>query len=64
MRKVIFKDIDDKTKKLMLCQTQEGVYLFGYYSLQDTSANWDYFFSTIKDANEYCEEEYNRLTSC
>jgi hypothetical protein len=59
MRKVAFKDIDDKTKKLMLCQTKEGVYLFGYYSLQDNSANWECFFSTIEDANECCEEEYN-----
>ncbi len=59
MRKVIYKDVDDKTKKLMLCKAKEGVYLFGYYSLEDSSANWDHFFSTIEDANECCFEEYN-----
>jgi len=59
MRKVTYKDIDDKTKKLMLCQTKAGVYLFGYYCLQDTCANWDHFFSTIEEANECCLEEYN-----
>jgi len=59
MRKVAYKNIDGKTKKLMLCPAKEGVYLFGYYSLQDTSADWDHFFSTIEDANECCLEEYN-----
>lgn len=59
VRKVIYKDIGDKTKKLMLCQTKVGIHLFGYYCLQDTSANWDHFFSTIEDANECCLEEYN-----
>jgi len=60
MRKLIYKDLEDgKTKKLMLCKEKGGVYLFGYYCLQDTSANWDHFFSTIEDANECCLEEYN-----
>lgn len=58
MRKVVFKDIDGKTKKLMLCQAKGGVYLFGYYSLQDSSADWDHFFCTIEDAIECCFEEY------
>ena len=58
MRKVIYKDTDDKTKKLMLCQAKKGVFLFGYYSLQDTAASWDHFFSTMHDANECCLEEY------
>lgn len=59
MRKVVFKDIDGKTKKFMLCQAKGGVYLFGYYSLQDTSADWDQFFSSIEDALECCVEEYD-----
>lgn len=59
MRKVAFKDIDGKTKKLMLCRAKGGVYLFGYYSLQDSSADWDYFFCTMEDAIESCVEEYD-----
>lgn len=58
MRKVVFQNIDEKTKKLMLCQAKGGVYLFGYYSLQDSSADWDHFFCTIEDAIECCFEEY------
>ncbi|WP_104381623.1 hypothetical protein [Sphingobacterium sp. HMA12] len=58
MRKVVFKDIDGKTKKLMLCQAKGGVYLFGYYSLGDSSADWDHFFSTMEDASACCIEEY------
>ncbi len=58
MRKVVFKDIDEKTKKLMLCQAKGGVYLFGYYSSEDSSADWDHFFSTMEDASECCIEEY------
>ncbi|WP_286858451.1 MULTISPECIES: hypothetical protein [Sphingobacterium] len=58
MRKVVFKDIDGKTKKMMLCQAKGGVYLFGYYSLEDGSADWDHFFSTMEDASECCIEEY------
>jgi len=48
MRKVVFKDIAGKTKKLMLCQAKGGVYLFGYYSLEDTAADWDHFFPLWK----------------
>ncbi|MGJ1409092.1 hypothetical protein ACR78Z_05410 [Sphingobacterium thalpophilum] len=58
MRKVVFQNIDEKTKKLMLCQADGGVYLFGYYSLQDSSADWDHFFYTMEDAMECCFEEY------
>jgi biofilm protein TabA len=58
MRKVVFQNIDEKTKKLMLCQAKGGVYLFGYYSLQDSSADWDHFFCTMEDAIESCFEEY------
>ncbi|MFU1859357.1 hypothetical protein ACK8HY_20320 [Sphingobacterium sp. NGMCC 1.201703] len=58
MRKVVFQNIDEKTKKLMLCQAEGGVYLFGYYSLQDSSADWDHFSYTMEDAMECCFEEY------
>ena len=59
MRKVVFKDVDGKTKKLMLCHAKGGVYLFGYYSLQDSFADWDHFFYTMEDAIECCFEDYD-----
>lgn len=59
MRKVIFKDINDKTKKLMIYQAKREVFLFVYNSLEDTSCNWDYWFATLEEADECCQEEYN-----
>ncbi|MFC3355485.1 hypothetical protein [Sphingobacterium zeae] len=59
MRKVVFQNIEEKTKKLMLCQTNGGVYLFGYYNLQDASADWDHFFCNMDDAIESCLEDYD-----
>lgn len=59
MRKVVFKDVDEKTKKLMFCQAKGGVYLFGYHSLQDSSAHSDQFFCTMEDAIESCFEKYD-----
>ncbi|WP_337085140.1 hypothetical protein [Elizabethkingia anophelis] len=59
MRKLAYIDQTDiETKKIMLCQVKKGVYLFGYHYLQDTCANWDYFFATMEDAEECCLEEF------
>ena len=59
MRKVLYTDFNDQTKKLMLYQAKDGVYVFGYDCLQDTGGNWDCYFETIEDADKFCVEEYD-----
>ncbi|HYF29909.1 MAG TPA: hypothetical protein VD993_02210 [Chitinophagaceae bacterium] len=58
MRKIAFVNAEDETQKLMIYQSTEGVYVFGYDCLQDTFANWDNCFESIKDAAEYCQDTY------
>jgi hypothetical protein len=58
MRKLAFIDIVDKIQKLMIYQSEEGVFLFGYDCLQDTSSIWDNWFMTMEEANEYCQNVY------
>jgi hypothetical protein len=58
MRTLAFVDIVDETKKLLIYQSNEGVYLFGYDCLQDTSSKWDKWFATIAEAKEYSQDIY------
>jgi len=58
MREVAFVDIVDETRKVLIYQSTEGVFLFGYDCLQDTSSKWDNRFMTIEDAKEYCKDIY------
>jgi hypothetical protein len=58
MRKIAFIKIPDSIKKLMIYETIEGVYLFGYDCIQDTSAIWDNWHETVVDAEEYCSDVY------
>lgn len=59
MRKVTFVDMIDEIRKLMIYQSDEGVFLFGYDCLQDTSAKWDNWYMTVEEAEEYCNDIYN-----
>jgi len=59
MRKVVYTDIIDEIKKLMIYESIEGVYLFGYDCLQDTSSTWDKWFENMEDAYEHCNTIYN-----
>lgn len=45
-------------KKVMLYEWSDGVYIFGYDCLQDTASISDYLQDTVKDAEDFCEEEY------
>ncbi|NJM90273.1 MAG: hypothetical protein HC847_27180 [Hydrococcus sp. RU_2_2] len=58
MRKVTFVKRPDNIQKLMLYESTEGVYLFGYDCLQDTSAKWDNWYMDVQTAIEYCSDVY------
>src|SRR5688572_29463685 len=57
-REVAFVVIPDEIRKLLIYESDEGVYLFGYDCLQDTSAKWDMWFSVVDEAEEYCQDVY------
>ena len=59
MRKVAFTTGLDSVKKVMLYECSDGVYVFGYDCLQDTSSISDYLQDTVEDAENFCKEEYN-----
>ena len=59
MRKVTFLNLEDETKKLMIYESSEGVYLFGYDSLQDSASSWDNWFEKVEEADKYCKLTYN-----
>ncbi len=43
----------------MLYECSDGVYIFGYDCLQDTSSISDHLQDTVEDAEDFCKEEYN-----
>jgi biofilm protein TabA len=63
MRKVAFTSGQDSIKKVMLYDCSDGVYVFGYDCLQDTSSISDYLQDTVEDAEGFCKEEYNIMSS-
>ena len=46
------------TVRLLLCETDEGVYLFTYDRTQDAPATADYWFETVDDAMGYANSNY------
>lgn len=55
----LISDIDSPrgdVVRLMIYQSDEGIYLFGYTSLEDSSAAWDYHFEELEDALESAED--------
>jgi|JI6StandDraft_1071083.scaffolds.fasta_scaffold67457_2 hypothetical protein len=58
MRKIAFVDTFDEVKKLMIYESEDGVYLFGYDCVQDTSSLWDYLHETVEDVEELCFDKY------
>ncbi len=59
MRKVTFIDTFVEIKKLMIYGSKEGVYLFGYDCVQDTTCIWGNWYLTFDEAEDYCEEKYH-----
>jgi hypothetical protein len=58
VRKIAFVRSVNEIRKLMIYQSNEGVYLFGYDCLQDASAMWDLWFATVHEAEEVCNDDY------
>jgi hypothetical protein len=58
MRKIAFTTGHDSVKKVMLYECSDGVYVFGYDCLQDTSSISDYIQNTVEDAEDFCKTEY------
>lgn len=59
MRKVAFTPGHDSVKKVMLYECSDGVHVFGYDCLQDTSSISDYLQDTVENAEIFCKDEYN-----
>lgn len=59
MRKVTFTSGQDTIRKVMLYECSDGVFVFGYDCLQDTSSISDYLQDTVEDAEDFCKDEYN-----
>ena len=64
MRKIAsIKQPKDDTKRVMLFDSGEGVYLFLYTGEQDGPSTGDYWFETIEQAEQSCAEEYGLTQS-
>ena len=63
MRKIAYLETTDETKKIMIYESNEGVYLFGYDCLQDTSSFWDNWFETLEDAENFCIDKFSVNTN-
>lgn len=58
MRKLTFIEVKNETRKLMIYESKDETYLFGYDCLQDSFSKWDLCFDSIENAEEYCEENF------
>ncbi|MCI5072269.1 hypothetical protein MRY82_04920 [bacterium] len=58
MRKYAFIKENEKTKKIMIYECKEGVYLFLYDSLKDVAAFADYWFESLEEVYEYIKEDF------
>jgi len=45
--------------RLMIYKSDEGVYVFGFDDLADTSSKWDNLFDDLEEAFEFCQDTYN-----
>ena len=52
------KKINSPIKRLMIYESKEGVYLFGYNTIEDSHSNWDEWYKTIEEAKEECNNRY------
>jgi biofilm protein TabA len=46
-------------KKIMIYTSLEGIYLFLYDTINDSSSIKDYFFDTLEEAEEFIDEEFS-----
>jgi hypothetical protein len=43
----------------MIYKSNDGVYVFGFDDLADTSSKWDSIFQNLEEAFKFCKETYN-----
>jgi hypothetical protein len=53
------KDNSEKIVRLMIYESPEGIYLFGFSTMTDSYCDWDTFFESVKDAKETAMIDYN-----
>lgn len=59
MRKLTFiREPIDNNLKIILHEDREGIYLYLYDCIQDTSSVSDNFFTTLDEAEEFCTDTY------
>ena len=56
MRKIAKIEDHHRFKRLMLCEGDKGCYVFFYDKEEDGHCSRDDFYTTVEDAEEYCEE--------
>ncbi|MFD2699563.1 hypothetical protein ACFSVM_03720 [Paenibacillus shunpengii] len=61
MRKYAFVDIEDEVKKVMMYEADQEVYVFTYKTVEDLPCTQDYWFETLIEAEEYCEDRFGSL---
>jgi hypothetical protein len=59
MRKVAYIEGPGSVRKVMLYKCSEGVFVFCYDCIQDSSSISDQLLDTIEDAEDFCLETYN-----
>lgn len=61
MRKIAFVTSPDKEniKKVMIYESNNGIYLFGYDTVFDYSSLFDEWYENLESAEMCCMEEYN-----
>ncbi|MHB8207758.1 hypothetical protein [Mucilaginibacter sp.] len=58
MRQIAFIKNPGKILKVMIYEYPDGVYLFGYDCLNDTSCVWDLHYDSVEESLEYCNEAF------
>ncbi len=61
MRKYAFVDPKDEVKKVMIYEVEQDIYVFTYQTLADVPCTKDYWFETLSEAEEYCENRFGRM---
>lgn len=60
MRKYsIFEKPIDKVKKVMIYESNKGVYVFLYNTDEDKSCFADQWYEIVQEADDYCLEQFN-----
>lgn len=59
MRKTAsIRDPYSPTKRVMIYESTDGVYLFSFSTNKDGSASSDHWFQTVAEAEEFCSSQY------